>query len=80
MAKKEQRFSSAMNRLEEVAKQLEQGDIELEEALKLYEEGMQLVKSCTQRLEEAHATIVKLSVNADGDISENEVSSGGDLA
>ncbi len=46
-----------MQRLEEVVEQLERGDIPLEQALKLFEEGVQLSNSCRKELEEAEGKV-----------------------
>ena len=48
MAKKELTFEEAMNRLEEIVDALEGGDYSLDESLKLFEEGVKLVKSCNK--------------------------------
>ena len=47
MAEKKVTFEQAMARLEEIVKQLEQGDAPLEDALALFEEGTRLMKKCT---------------------------------
>ena len=51
MAEKKVTFEQAMARLEEIVKQLEQGDAPLEDALALFEEGTRLMKKCTTQLE-----------------------------
>lgn len=43
-------FQQSMTRLEEIVKTLERNDIELEEAIQLFEEGLTLLKSCDQKL------------------------------
>lgn len=43
-------FKQSMNRLEEIISALEKNEIELEEAIKLFEEGLQLVNSCDSQL------------------------------
>ena len=45
MAKK-MMFEDAMRRLNEIVKRLEEGDVPLEESMKLYEEGMRLGAAC----------------------------------
>ena len=47
MAEKKVSFEQAMDRLEEIVRQLEQGDAPLEEALSLFEEGTRLIKKCS---------------------------------
>ena len=53
MAEKKVTFEQAMARLEEIVKQLEQGDAPLEDALALFEEGTRLMKKCTTQLDKA---------------------------
>lgn len=43
-------FKKSMNRLEEIVDALEKNEIELEEAITLFEEGLQLVNSCGSQL------------------------------
>ncbi len=51
MAKKT--FESALQRLEQITTELEQGELSLEKSLKKFNEGIELVNFCTSRLEEA---------------------------
>ena len=44
-------FEARMARLEEITKQLERGDIPLEESLKIFEEGTALIQTCKQMLD-----------------------------
>lgn len=53
----ENKFLDKLQRLEEVAKLLENGDCSLEDAMKLYEEGKKLSNECTKALEEAKQKI-----------------------
>ncbi len=64
---KEWTFEKALGRLEEIARQLESGDIPLEDSLKMYEEGMKLIEFCNQKLNEAEKKVQKLSRNPEGD-------------
>ena len=59
MAKK-MSFEKAMERLESIVSRLEDGNVPLEESIKLYEEGMKLGKICRKMLDEAQAKIKKL--------------------
>ena len=43
-------FKQSMSRLEEIIAALEKNEIELEDAIALFEEGLQLVNSCDSRL------------------------------
>ncbi len=51
------KFEECLQRLEQVVTQLEKGDIPLEAALKLFEEGMQLSNQCRKELEEAEGKV-----------------------
>ena len=51
MSEKSQTFETSMQRLEEIVRQLEQGNVPLEASLKLFQEGTALVKSCTALLD-----------------------------
>ena len=66
MEKESKNFEQSLNRLEEIVRRMEHGDVPLEEALKLFEEGTGLVASCTKLLDEAEMMVVLLSKGADG--------------
>lgn len=51
------KFEDCIQRLEQIVTQLEKGDIPLEQALKLFEEGIQLSQSCRKDLEEAEGKV-----------------------
>jgi len=59
-AETELQFEEAMKRLESVVATLEQGEIPLEEAILLYQEGVQLSKLCASKLERIEAQITQL--------------------
>ncbi|MBR3643535.1 MAG: exodeoxyribonuclease VII small subunit [Parasporobacterium sp.] len=46
-----------LEKLEEITRNMEQGDLSLEESLKLFEEGIRLVKTCTNQIDHAEKTI-----------------------
>ena len=46
MSKKNETFEEKMRRLEEIVRAMERGDVALEESLKLFQEGTELVRSC----------------------------------
>jgi len=52
-----QKFEDALNKLEKIVSKLEEGDIPLEESLKLFEEGIQLSRFCNQKLDEAEKKV-----------------------
>jgi exodeoxyribonuclease VII small subunit len=53
----EKKFEAALVRLEEIVKELEQGDLPLEQSLKLFEEGIKLSRICNRRLEDAERRV-----------------------
>jgi exodeoxyribonuclease VII small subunit len=52
-----ERFEDALNKLEKIVSKLEDGEIALEESLKLFEEGIRLSRLCNQKLEEAEKRV-----------------------
>jgi exodeoxyribonuclease VII small subunit len=62
----EKNFENAMKRLEEIVQDLEGGDLSLEESLKVFEEGMNLIKFCSEKLEEVEQRVTLLVKDADG--------------
>ena len=72
MVKESKTFEQSLRRLEEIVQHMERGDVPLEEALKLFEEGTGLVGSCTKLQDEAEMKVVLLSKGADGSPEEGE--------
>lgn len=60
MAKKTLTFERAMNRLDEIVAELEGGEATLDQSLKLFSEGAELITFCNQSLEQAKLTVEKL--------------------
>ena len=54
-------FETALLRLEEITKALEGGSASLDESLKLFEEGVALVRFCNEKLESAKLRVLKVS-------------------
>ena len=65
-------FEQAMSRLEEIVRTLESGSATLDDSLKLYEEGIALVRACGTKLDEAEKKIKLLNVSADGVSGESD--------
>ncbi len=61
------RFEDALKKLEKIVEDLEKGDISLDEALKKYQEGIELSRVCAQRLEAAKKKIELLTKNKKGE-------------
>lgn len=57
---KNKTFEESILKLEEISEALESGDLPLEEAIKLYEEGISLSKACYEKLKEAELKITQL--------------------
>lgn len=58
-------FEQALKRLEEIVTELEKGELSLEKALKLFEEGVELSRLCGARLDEAERK-VEILLKEDG--------------
>ena len=55
-----------MIRLEQIVRAMERGDVALEESLKLFQEGTELVRSCQKLLDEAQLQVKKIMTAPDG--------------
>lgn len=66
-------FERKLTDLEAVVERLEQGDLSLEESVRLFEEGMKLSESCKQELEAAEGRIQILMRQADGKLKAREL-------
>ena len=60
-------FEASMTRLEEIVRVLESGTATLDDSLKLYEEGIALVRVCSSKLDDAEKKITLLSATVDND-------------
>lgn len=63
-------FEDTMKQLEEIATQLEKGNLTLDESVEKFEEGMKLSKQCSKTLEEAEKRITILLKNEEGNLEE----------
>ncbi|HHJ40351.1 MAG: exodeoxyribonuclease VII small subunit [Methylothermaceae bacteria B42] len=66
MAKRKVSFETQLKELEKIVTRLEQGDVSLEESLKLFEKGVQLASACQNALQEAEQK-VQILTQANGD-------------
>lgn len=60
-------FEENMQRLEQIVRAMERGDVPLEESLKLFQEGTKLVESCGKLLDEAELQVKKIITDENGD-------------
>ena len=65
-------FEQKLQRLEQIVRALERGDVALDASLALFQEGTELVRSCGKLLDEAQLQVSKISSSADGTPSEEE--------
>lgn len=72
MSEQSRSFEQSIDRLDAIVRSLEQGNVPLEQALKLFQEGTGLVKSCDEMLTKAELEVVKLMKGADGAPVETE--------
>ncbi len=72
MSKDSMNFEQSLQRLEEIVRRMERGDVPLQEALQLFEEGTTLVTSCNRLLDDAELKVVQLTKGTDGEPRETE--------
>ena len=76
MSKKTKSFEESMARLEQIVRAMEKGDVPLDEALKLFQEGTELVRDCGKLLDEAELQVKKIATATDGTPLEEEFTDG----
>jgi len=59
-------YEQSIARLDDIVRSMERGDVPLEQALKLFEEGAGLITSCNKMLDDAEQMVVKLKKGPDG--------------
>ena len=69
----ERTFESSLAELEKIVEQLENGDIPLEESLKLFETGVKLSRECRERLTDAERRIEVLMKDGNGNLNLSEL-------
>lgn len=69
-------FEAAMQRLEQIVRAMERGDVELEESLKLFQEGTALIARCGKLLDHARMEVKKVLVTSDGTPAEEDFPNG----
>ena len=66
MSETEMTFEQSMQRLEQIVRAMERGDVALDEGLKLFQEGTELVRRCEKMLNDAEMEIKKVMTAPDG--------------
>ena len=66
MNEKNMTFEQSMQKLEQIVRAMERGDVALDESLKLFQEGTELVRNCGKLLDEAQLQIQKVMTATDG--------------
>ncbi|MBO5414445.1 MAG: exodeoxyribonuclease VII small subunit [Bacilli bacterium] len=72
MEKKDSSFEKDLEQLEVIVKDLENGNVDLDDAIKKFEDAMNLAKSCDDKLKKAESAISKI-VGDDGSVDDFEV-------
>jgi exodeoxyribonuclease VII small subunit len=70
---KQQSFENSLAELEKIVRRLEDGDLSLDESLKLFEDGVRLSRECQERLAAAEKRIEVLTRDENGHASLEEV-------
>lgn len=78
---KKQTFETALKQLEDIVKEMESGDLPIEDAMKKFEEGIRLSRFCTRKLDEIEQKITVLMEDASDGIVETPFSAenGGEM-
>ena len=72
----EKTFENALSELEAIVKELESGNVELEEAINKYTEAMKLAKFCNEKLNDATAKVNKI-LTEDNELKDFDAEIGG---
>lgn len=65
-------FETNMQRLEQIVRAMERGDVPLEESLKLFQEGTELVRACGKLLDGAEMQVKVVMAGPDGEPTEED--------
>jgi exodeoxyribonuclease VII small subunit len=68
---KKKSFEDAVQRLEEIVTELENSEIKLDDMLRLYEEGSELIKLCFLKLDDVEKKISVLSADDENSVKED---------
>lgn len=68
----EKKFEQAIVELEEIIKQLESGELSLDDSMEKFKQGVELANICNKKLQQAEKSITQLIENTDGTITEEK--------
>ena len=71
MSNSKNNFESSLKKLEKIVAKLEEGNIDLDDSIKSFEEGVMLVKEYQKQLSEAELKVEKLLDSGDSELLEN---------
>ena len=71
MSNSKNNFESSLKKLEKIVAKLEEGNIDLDDSIKSFEEGVMLVKECQNQLSEAELKVEKLLDSGDSELLED---------
>ena len=71
MSNSKNNFESSLKKLEKIVAKLEEGNIDLDDSIKSFEEGVTLVKECQKQLSEAELKVEKLLDSGDSELLED---------
>lgn len=72
MKKEEKNFEEKLTDLEKIIKELESGDVDLDNAINKYTEAMKIAKECSTKLDEAEKAVDKI-LNENGELEDFKV-------
>lgn len=67
-----EKFEESINKLEEIVRQLEDGNVSLDESLSLFEQGIKLSKSCQKMLDNAEKKVSVLISSPEGETEKQD--------
>jgi exodeoxyribonuclease VII small subunit len=70
--KKNVKFEDAIQRLEEIVREIEDNGLSLEESIKIFQEGMELAAACNKKLDEAERKISVIMKGEEGSLVEED--------
>ena len=68
----EKKFEEAIIELEAIIKQLESGELSLDDSMEKFKQGVELANVCNKKLEQAEKSITQLIENTDGTVTEEK--------